>query len=193
MYIYLCDECEHVHTFYTEPTPGSCPVLEDDHDATICDVYECTDSCEDPGKLCCQNLCGSRLCVDGPCRRAVMNLTSGAERLDQFVPECSYDGTFHPLQCWSDHCWCVDKQSGENISNAVTSDRIDELDCLSELIYTQSKLHLHTQTRRNTDTHTHTHTHTHTRFMQAVSMVTRHMIMERCLPMVVGMVYIIVL
>ena len=64
-----------------------------------------------------------------------MNLTSGAERLDQFVPECSYaDGTFHPLQCWSDHCWCVDKQSGEPISNAVTYDRIEELDCLGELI-----------------------------------------------------------
>lgn len=116
--------------------PRQCP---EKFDPIICDIQECTDTCDDPEKICCQNECGSRVCVDGqlppsPCSQVVANITDRG-RLGQFVPECSYeDGTFSALQCWSGSCWCVDKQSGKPISDAVNFSRIDELNCLGEFL-----------------------------------------------------------
>ena len=121
------------------PIPFVAPSREcpDYYEHALCDVQECTDSCADPRKLCCQNTCRSQVCIDGdlpqsPCAATVNSLTGGA-LLGQYVPQCNEDnGTFKTLQCSSHYCWCVDSQSGEPTSDMKDSGDVGELDCTRE-------------------------------------------------------------
>lgn len=118
------------------PPPRHCPE-EDEH--PVCDLQECTDSCDSHRQLCCQNTCGSRICVDGelpqsPCTDTVNGLTGGA-LLGQYVPQCNdQTGAFKNLQCRSHYCWCVDPQTGEPYSDMKESGNIGELECTREYI-----------------------------------------------------------
>ena len=124
------------------PPPRSCP---DYYEHALCDVQECTGSCADPRKLCCQNTCGSQVCTTGelpafPCSATTSSLTGGA-LLGQYIPQCSDDGLFRSLQCSSHYCWCVDSQTGEPTSDMKENGHVNELECGGELSHT----HTHTQ------------------------------------------------
>ena len=116
--------------------PRECPEDYDEEHA-VCDIQECSDSCEDRQELCCQNTCGSLLCVEGqlppyPCTQTVNSLTGGA-LLGQYIPRCNEeDGTFRALQCSSHYCWCVDEENGEPTSDMREDGDVGELECSRE-------------------------------------------------------------
>jgi hypothetical protein len=113
------------------PPPRHCP---EEYESAVCDLQECTDSCDDHRQLCCQNSCGSRLCVDGelpqsPCTDTVNGLTGGV-LLGQYIPQCNEEtGAFNGLQCSSHYCWCVDPRSGEPTTDMRESGHVGELEC----------------------------------------------------------------
>lgn len=49
------------------------------------------------------------------CQREYLDATSGRALLGRFVPTCSADGSYAPMQCHGStgYCWCVTKDGQE--------------------------------------------------------------------------------
>ncbi|KAJ7356065.1 hypothetical protein OS493_026988 [Desmophyllum pertusum] len=49
------------------------------------------------------------------CQREYLDATSGRALLGRFVPTCSADGSYAPMQCHGStgFCWCVTKDGQE--------------------------------------------------------------------------------
>ena len=48
-----------------------------------------------------------------------------------FLPKCDADGSYHVIQC-SIHvsrCWCVDRQTGHKVADALTTEGVDTMHC----------------------------------------------------------------
>lgn len=37
-----------------------------------------------------------------------------------YVPECTPDGRYNPVQCYMDYCWCVNAETGKVIGGAIS-------------------------------------------------------------------------
>lgn len=49
---------------------------------------------------------------------------------DGFLPSCSPEGLYEPVQCLEDECWCVARESGEEIANTkIKAPEIPNCDC----------------------------------------------------------------
>lgn len=118
--------------------PRSCPPRESL--PPICDLPPC--DCQD-GLLCCPNICGSDMCVEGdiqsaPCLAIVSNMTvmPGA-----YIPACNAtDGSFLRIQCHENYCWCVNRTTGRPESDMVLGQNMDELECSGGLQFVISSL-----------------------------------------------------
>ncbi len=96
--------------------------------------------CDDDTSMCCENDCGSSVCVYRtgltPCKDARMiakdrnNTTESM--VGRYSPQCDFDGHFRPVQCHEHYCWCVDEHTGQPESDMVAFEHIDNLQCTSE-------------------------------------------------------------
>ncbi|XP_065054572.1 uncharacterized protein LOC135683288 isoform X1 [Rhopilema esculentum] len=55
-------------------------------------------------------------------KKAIDILKELVEKSLVFVPKCRIDGSFNPVQCWKENCWCVDK-NGDTINGTETTSR----------------------------------------------------------------------
>ena len=69
--------------------------------------------------LCCDSVCTKGVLPPQPCNVVVAN--SYPSPLGAYVPRCSSDGNFAPIQCRGStgYCWCVDISDGKPLSAAV--------------------------------------------------------------------------
>ncbi len=102
------------NTQYISETPRECPPITDR--LVDCEEDSCSTNrdCGDDG-LCCPTSCGSNQCTRGrpitPLCQALRRTRVGVADTT-FVPECDGDGTFAPVQCYNEYCWCVDIHDG---------------------------------------------------------------------------------
>ncbi|XP_064403941.1 kielin/chordin-like protein isoform X2 [Halichondria panicea] len=102
------------NTQYISETPRECPPITDR--LVDCEEDSCSTNrdCSDDG-LCCPTSCGSNQCTRGrpitPLCQALRRTRVGVADTT-FVPECDSDGTFAPVQCYNEYCWCVDIHDG---------------------------------------------------------------------------------
>lgn len=92
----------------------------------------------DPDELCCDNDCGSSVCVgrvpDQPCLAAVaLTLNASSPQLyGRYRPLCTLQGLFREIQCHAHFCWCVEPTTGEPLSDTVPFEQANVLACASE-------------------------------------------------------------
>lgn len=146
-------------TYSLQHTAGrefySCPPLQDDM-VGICSE-ECSDDtdCQNSEK-CCSNGCG-HVCTravriphydppadtDGaPICPILHNQISNTSLIGSYIPQCSADGSFSPIQCHGStgYCWCVHVQTGEPVSGVVQFSRPP---CTSKLAPLSPRTWLH--------------------------------------------------
>eukprot|EP00731_Ephydatia_muelleri_P026230 Em0018g330a len=80
------------------------------------------------GELCCNSVCTKAVLPARPCD--VVVASSYPSRLGAYVPQCSADGKFNPVQNWGStgSSWCVDTSNGKPLS-AVAAPRGQKPNC----------------------------------------------------------------
>ena len=83
------------------------------------------------GELCCNSVCTKAVLPARPCD--VVVASNYPSRLGAYVPQCSADGKFNPVQIWGStgSSWCVDTSNGKAVSEAVP--RGQQPNCISML------------------------------------------------------------
>ncbi|XP_033634885.1 uncharacterized protein LOC117296122 isoform X1 [Asterias rubens] len=101
------------------PKLGECPIVEPSSGFGIC-VQECDNDNGCSGeKKCCSNGCGNT-CMDPllpevkGCK-AIREEVLSSRRLGAFIPDCTEEGLYVPLQCHGStgYCWCVNEMGEE--------------------------------------------------------------------------------
>lgn len=124
-------------------------------DSGACDM-ECCSDLECPGsKICCRDGCSSS-CQNGmvpsqPCnivRERLDNVMNNREKKDsddedrtgqdeellgRYLPSCTDQGWFNPVQAWENNVWCVNVETGRPIGNAHIASSNLTFYCPSEL------------------------------------------------------------
>ena len=115
-------------------TPAlACPKVGDD---VVGACWENCASCSDD-ELCCSNGCGHE-CKTAvqvtPICQGITDSHNGTSRPGEYIPQCSEDGTFSPVQCHgsSGYCWCVRPDTGEPVGKSMT--RFQRPECNSEYV-----------------------------------------------------------
>ena len=110
-----------------------CPELSDD---VIGACVEDCNSCSSD-ELCCSNGCG-HTCMTPvqltPICRGIVESRGDSVMPGEYVPQCSEDGNFAPVQCHGStgYCWCVRPDTGEPVGESMT--RSQQPQCNSECI-----------------------------------------------------------
>lgn len=113
-----------VESVSSQEKPGQCPSLRRRLSTNTECHKECnTDrDCSGVNKCCSQGDgdCG-RVCLPPEKAGGCIHLLSSVDRLplkqfaNGYVPSCSAEGSFNPVQCDNAHCWCVEVESGREI------------------------------------------------------------------------------
>lgn len=108
-----------------------CPTDISPAEVDVCQQYS---DCNDVRKICCSGVCVHGVLSDQPCTALINKLTTLTPAAGTYIPQCSADGSFSPIQCWNftNTCWCVHTQNGWPISDAVLSGEI--LQCEGEIL-----------------------------------------------------------
>lgn len=122
------------------PVPYHSPVLEcpEVPADTVGTCDESCDNCAD-NEQCCSNGCG-HVCTETvqvtPICRGIKDSYEGASLLGAYIPQCSSDGTFSPVQYRENYYWCVRPQTGEPVGRAMShSPPQCNSECLMPLMY----------------------------------------------------------
>ena len=102
--------------------PPVCPQMDSRDQSSVCVVVDqsCFDNsqCED-NELCCRNRCG-KTCQEAvrsntPCYTVNQQIIPTRPLIGMYVPTCSDDGLFSPVQCSGStgFCWCVNVKTGQ--------------------------------------------------------------------------------